>query len=234
VTEDHVSDLRWDRWLAGELPAGARAEIDAHTAACAACATRLRELTAEAQAFTLRPRTFALAAPPKRSWWLGPGIAGALAVAASIVVLVVRSPRDPEELGGRPKGGAAHLLLEAGQPGRLAPIAEGDTVHPGDYVQAGYSAERAGFGAVLSLDGAGTASAYVPARGAVMVELPAGGERGFPTSTVLDAVTGRERIVILWCDAPHPLGPLLGELRAAGRLATPAGCVARTVELAKQ
>ncbi|MEO8704003.1 MAG: hypothetical protein ABI867_28390 [Kofleriaceae bacterium] len=229
----HVSDLRWDRLLAGDLTAETREAIETHAAGCAQCAARMREITAGREAFTLRPRPFDLAPPRKRSWWWGPGLAGLAAVAASVIVMLVRTPPAIDD-DHRAKGGSAHLLLSAGAPGRLVPLAEGDVVHPGDYVQAGYTAEHAGFGAVLSLDGVGTASAYVPSRGYATVELPAGTERSFPESTVLDAVVGRERIVVLWCAASHPVGPLLAELRATQQVTPPAGCVARVVELDKR
>jgi len=228
--EPHVSDLRWDRLLAGELPDDARDAAHAHAAACASCGARLRELTAEREAFKLRPVGFALRAPARRPrWWWGAPLAALAAVAA--VVVIVRAPTAP---GERTKGDAIKLLLSAGRPGELVPLAAGDTIQPGDYVQAGYSAPRAGFGAVLALDGAGAALAYVPASGATMIALPAGTERSFPQSTVLDDVVGRELIVVLWCDRAHALGPLLDELRTTRQVAAPAGCASRAVALDKR
>nr|MDQ3369864.1 DUF4384 domain-containing protein [Myxococcota bacterium] len=51
----HVSDLRWDRLLAGELAADAKTTALAHAGACAACAARLAVLTRESEAFAQLP-----------------------------------------------------------------------------------------------------------------------------------------------------------------------------------
>lgn len=221
---DHISDLRWDRLLAGELADDTRREVLAHAATCERCAARHREIEALATV-PLPP----LAVPRRSRWWLAAPIS-ALA-AAAVAMIVLRTPGDDD--GARTKGGGTALLLSAGQPGALAPLADGDTVHAGDYVQAGYSAARDGFGAVLSRDGAGTASVYVPGTGDAMVPLPAGTERSFPSSTLLDAVTGTERIALIWCATPAPLAPLVAELRATDHLADRAGCTIRVVTLTK-
>lgn len=52
---DHISDLQWDRLLADELSAEAGEAVRAHADRCAACSARLRELTAERDAFETRP-----------------------------------------------------------------------------------------------------------------------------------------------------------------------------------
>lgn len=96
------------------------------------------------------------------------------------------------------------------------------------------SVDRDGFGAVLALDGTGAANAYVPADGDAMVALPAGVDRTFPGSTVLDQVVGTERVVILWCPTSRPLAALLGELRATRDVTAPQGCYVRRVELDKR
>ncbi len=222
---DHISDLRWDRLLAGELSPEQQAAITAHSTTCTSCAARRREIEAARDAFSTRPP---MAFAPRRSrWWLGAPVA-ALA-AAALVVILIRPGTETE----RTKGHGPALLLAAGRPGALAPIATSDTIHAGDYLQAGYSASRDGFGAVLSLDGAGSASAYVPATGDALVALPAGTDRSFPGSTVLDDVIGTERIAIVWCDAARPLAPLIAELKATQRIANRDGCTIRLVTLEK-
>jgi hypothetical protein len=227
VNEEHVSDLRWDRLLAGELDDVART----HAASCARCEARFRELTAERAAFALRPVGFPLAKPVRRHarWWLGGSIA-ALAAAAIVIVVIRRIPPEP---GERTKGHGPSLILAAGRPGALVLLAAGDTIRPGDYVQAGYTATRDGFGAVLARDGAGATVSYVPSRGDTMVALPAGTERSFPESTVLDAVVGREQLVVLWCEHAHPIAPLLEQLRARQDITAPDGCVSRSLMLEK-
>lgn len=226
---DHISDLRWDRLLAGDLSDDTRGAAHAHAADCARCGARLRELTAERDAFKLRSVGFPLSKPARRArWWWGAPIA-AIAAAAAIVML-----RPPREDGERTKGTASKLLVSAGRPGQLLPLATGDVIHPGDYVQAGYSATRDGFGAVLALDGAGAAQAYVPSSGDMMVALPAGTERSFPQSTVLDDVVGSEHIIVLWCERAHALPPLLDALRTMRAISAPDGCVSRAIVLDKR
>lgn len=227
---DHISDLRWDRLLAGELTAAESDTTHAHATGCAACGARLREIEAERGAFVLRPTAVVFQpAARRRAWWLGAPIA---ALAAAAVLVVLLRPRD--DGGERRKGNnTPSLMLTAGQPGQLVPIASSDTIHPGDYLQAGYTAKHDGFGAVISVDGAGHAMTYVPASGDTLIALPAGTERSFPGSTVLDDVLGTERIAIVWCAAPRPLAPLVEELRATRALADQDGCTIRTVVVTK-
>jgi hypothetical protein len=135
---------------------------------------------------------------------------------------------------GHVKGHAQSLFLFAGRPGALSSVASGDVVHPGDHLQAGYTAMRDGFGAVLSLDAAGAATVYVPPDGDAMVPLAAGRERPLPHSTILDATLGDERIAIVWCQAAHPLAPFVGALRTAQPVAAPADCTVREVTLDKR
>jgi hypothetical protein len=229
--EPHVSDLRWDQLLGGTLPPSDRDAAHAHAASCATCAARFRELSAQRVAFVLRPVPGFVS--PRRtwrtSWWWSAPLA-ALA-AAAVLVVVVRGQAEP---GERTKGGDVKLLLASGHPDALVPVATRDAIHPSDYLQAGYTAKHDGFGAVLSLDGAGAANAYVPSRGDVMVALPAGTERSYPESTLLDAVVGKELVFVLWCETAHPVQPLVRELGATRRLTPPADCVVRETTLDKR
>jgi len=227
---DHISDLRWDRLLAGDLPDDQRDAANAHAAGCARCRARRRELEAERDAFALRPLGVRFGARlARRRWWWGAPIA-AIAAAAAVAIVISRKPSEGERTKGSDK---PKLLLSAGHPGGLVPMATNDTIHPGDYLQAGYTTKRDGFGAVLSLDGGGHAMAYVPETGDTLIALPAGTERSFPGSTVLDDVVGKERIAIVWCDTPRPLGPLVAELRSTEQLAERDGCTIRLVVLDK-
>ncbi|HTL36722.1 MAG TPA: hypothetical protein VL326_26490 [Kofleriaceae bacterium] len=230
----HISDLAIDRLLAGELSAAARTELEAHTRECDRCASRVAALTAEHDAFAARPMPIAIGRAKKqrarvsRVWLVAPVI-----VAAAAAVLLLLRPREhtPTE---RLKSGDTTLLLWAGTPNQLRPVATNDVIHSGEHLQASYTTKRDGAGAVLSIDGAGGAFSYVPATGDAMVTLPAGRERPFPGSTLLDDVTGRELIAIVWCETSRPIGPLLAELKAKQDLAAPPGCVVRIVTLDKQ
>ena len=224
----HVSDLRFDRLLGSELAGDAKAAVLAEAAACATCTARLAELTRDRDAFAQRT-PFVVPRARSQRWWLA---APAVLAVATAIVLVVRG-RGDGDLDARPKGGGPHLVLAAGPPGRLAAVSVSDRIHPGDYLQAGYTTDRPGFGAVLSRDGSGKANAYVPSRGDIMIALPAGVNRSFPESTVLDLVVGEEAVVVLWCAAPRPLAPILAELEARGAITAPRGCTDRLIVLDK-
>jgi hypothetical protein len=226
MTEAHVSDLRWDRLLAGELGELDRAEALAHADACPACTARRLEITAGFDAFA----DVAPALPRRAPARTIVAAVGAIVVAAAAVVLVVRAPSGAG--GERTKGGhAPKLMLAAGPRERLAPVMSGDRVQPGDSLQAAYTATHDGFGAVIARDGSGAATVYVPAQGDAMVALPRGTLKSFPGSTILDDVVGAQAVVIVWCEAARPIAPLVAELRATGNVTAPAGCTVDRIDL---
>lgn len=222
---EHVSDLQLDRMLADEPVDAAARE---HAESCARCVARMRELTAERDAFVLSGPPLPAHRPRVR--WLVPG-AAAVALAAALLLWLRGGDREPTT---RIKGEGPSLELVVEHDARIVALGAGEPVHPGDRVQAIYSSTRDGFGAVLSIDGAGTISAYVPSQDAVLVALPAGSRRTFPQSTILDGVLGRERIQLVWCEDARPLAPLLDELRATGSLSPRPGCTIRAVEVVKR
>ncbi len=227
----HISDLRWDQLLAGE--AELTDEAAAHAKECAACKARLAELTAEREAFRFRAPPPALAQPKRSLRWTMP-IAGVLAAAAvMMLVLKVRGGREDELVYEGSKGGKIELMLFAGKPDQLAALTLEDKLFAGDLLQAGYSSPTDGYGAVLSRDGAGIASSYVPAIGDAMVLLPAGERRSFPTSTQLDDVLGSERIAVVWCHRARPLAPLLEELQRTQTIAKIDNCAIRVFAVTK-
>lgn len=222
---EHVSDLRWDRLLAGELAEVERAEVLAHAEACASCAARQREITAGFDAFA----NVAPALSRRKSSRTIVAAVGAVIAAAAAVVLVLRAPAPSTT---RTKGGSGpKLMLAAGPRERVVPVVSGDHVQPGDSLQAAYTATRDGFGAVLARDGSGATAAYVPADGEAMVALPAGTMKSFPGSTILDEVLGAQAVVIVWCETARPMAPLLSELRATGSVTAPDGCTVERVVL---
>ncbi len=222
---EHISDLRWDQLLAGELSAAQREEAETHKRDCARCTARFAKISAGREAFTV---PLAVKAPSRGLRWTMP-IAGALAVAA-VAMIFLRSRNKTEEDGaydGTQKGGKIELLLFAGQSDQLKPLNVEDKIFAGDLLQAGYSSPADGYGAVLSLDGAGNASTYVPAIGNAMVLLPAGDRRSFPASTQLDDVLGTERIAVIWCKNALPLEPMLAELARAQSITARENCAIR-------
>lgn len=224
---DHVSDLKWDQLLAGELAGDARRDAEAHAKECSSCAARLADITAQREAFRFQ-------AKPKRSLrWTMP-IAGVLA-AAAVMLLVVKvrggGGEDSELAYEGSKGGTVEVMLFSGRPEQLAAV--DDKLFAGDLLQAGYSSPADGYGAVLSLDGAGNASSYVPALGHDMVFLPSGQRRSFPSSTQLDDVLGSERIAVIWCHRTRPLAPLLEELARTQTIGKIDNCAIRVFVVTK-
>jgi hypothetical protein len=223
---EHVSDLRWDRLLAGELAEPDRAEVLAHAETCATCAARRDEIQAGFEAFANVAPALPRRAPSRRIVMA----VGAAVAAAAAVVFMLRATSTTTAT--RTKGGeGAKLMLAAGPRERLAPVASGDHVQPGDSIQAAYTTTRDGFGAVLARDGSGAAAVYVPSSGEAMVALPAGTMRSFPGSTILDEVLGTQAVVIVWCETARPLAPLVAELRETGAVTAPQGCTVDRVEL---
>jgi hypothetical protein len=228
---DHISDLRWDRWLAGELSADETAASLAHAEQCARCGDRMRELSIERDRFRERPIPIAFARARRAPRWIAGG-AMTLVAAAAVLVLVLRAGPDPD--GDRTKGaGGPSLIVAGGKHGVLVPLSTGDVIHPGDSLQVGYTSERDGFGALISRDGAAAVTAYVPAQGPTLAPLPAGTDREFPQSTTLDAVVGTEVLYIVWCPTALPLAPLLAEV-TRGELGAHPGCHHRKLVLEKR
>jgi len=224
----HVSDLRFDRLLAGELGADAAAAVRADAAGCDRCAARLAALTRDSEAFAAQPP---LVAPRRRrTWWVAAPVA--LAAAAAIIVFMRTRPREP---GTRTKGSDVELMIEAGPRDALAVVGAGDRIHPGDFIQVRYSARTAGFGAVFSRDGAGAVNVYVPSSGTELAPLPAGDKQPFPESTRLDDVLGNEYLIVVWCSAQHALSPYVSSIRAHGDVMDDgADCTVRRIELVKE
>lgn len=218
---DHVSDLAIDRMLASEV---IDADVRAHLASCERCTGRLAELERERAAFAI---PLAKPAASRRSAWLA--AAGALA-AAAIVLVVVRRSDDPS--GTRTKGSTSpvlelHVVDQRSGGATSVPVTAATVLHPGDTIQATYASASPGHGAVLSLDGAGAATVYVP------VAPLAAGSGSFPAATILDDVLGTERLAIVWCPAPFAVEPLLVALKAR-TLVAPPGCTIAQLEVAKR
>ncbi len=227
---DHISDLRWDRWLAGELSPDDTATALAHAEQCGRCNDRMRMLNNERDQFRVRPMPIALARARRAPRWI---VGGATLVAAAAVLVLVLRPGPPPFDGERRKGSGPSLIVAGGKPGALLPLATGDVIHVGDSIQVGYTSDRDGFGALISRDGAAAVTAYVPSDGTTLAPLPAGIDREFPQSTILDTVVGTEVLYVVWCPTAQPLAPLLLEV-TRGALGEHPGCQIRTLALEKR
>src|SRR5262249_28035363 len=127
-----------------------------------------------------------------------------MALAASLL-LVLRS--EPPSSAQRRKGPGLGftMYVQHGQEVRRA--APGETVSPGDAVRFAVSTPAPAFVAVLSLDAAGRAWIYFPQHPRA-VPVTAGAEVPLPIGTRLDATTGEERLLALFCGSPVELEPL--------------------------
>lgn len=250
MTMQHISDLTWDRQLAGDLPAELADQVLRHTAECAPCAARGAQLEADLRRFQARPpplaprasapqasgkdnaprpRDGAAPAPRASPWWHARWAIPVLATAVVAVAVVpqILAPRIGGDHGGagsaptvRSKGGFA-VMAFAGRDRDVVTLGPGDPIFPGDRLQLSYSAEQPGHLAVLAIDGAGAVSLYFPPDATTTWPAVAGQRIALPTSTALDDVVGEERLWIVHCSAPQPLAPLVARLAAEGVNAAP-------------
>jgi hypothetical protein len=220
---EHISDLTWDRQLAGHLPAELADQVRRHAAECAPCAARGDQLEADLRRFQASPpELLALRASASRWWrarWVIPALAAAV-VAVVVVPRIVDQGGEPGVLTTRSKGGFA-VMAFAGRDRDVVTLGPGDPIFPGDRLQLSYSAEQAGHLAVLAIDGAGAVSVYFPPDRTTTWPAAAGQRIALPTSTALDDVVGEERLWIVHCKAPQPLAPLVTRLAAKGVNAEP-------------
>ncbi len=116
--------------------------------------------------------------------------------------------------GERRKGAGVGLVMYVQHGDEVRRAAPGESVAPGDAVRFAVSTPAPAFVAVLSLDPAGRASVYFP-QGPRAAEVPAGAEVPLPLGTRLDATTGEERLLGLFCTAPVELEPIRLALQQA-------------------
>ncbi len=195
----HLSDLRLDQLLAGELDPPAEAALRAHLVACVPCTHRHGALMAGATQIRSDPRFAALAPAIRarlagvdvdvgagrpyarrpassRAWATAAFAACAVAVA---VIALVRRPDAGVAAGGategsRIKGDLAMdvFVRRAGGATRVETWLAGDPVHPGDQLRVRVRAGTRGHFGVFAVDSP-AAAAPSPA---VASYLPAGGE----------------------------------------------------------
>jgi hypothetical protein len=206
VRPDHcLSDLTIDQLLAGELSGQAKGvEALAHVAVCESCRARRDEIQAERPLMPEARLFDKLGTPPihppshRRTV---PIVIGLLAVAAGILVLVRPAPPAPSDSTGqtRLKGGDIGLEVLVHRSGQRAePLLPDVPLHPGDVLGFRVRSQRGGYLAIVSIDGAGKVSSYVPAPG-VPVPHVAPGEQALEGAVKLDGVLGRETLFAVIC-----------------------------------
>ena len=231
------------RFVAGELSAERRGEIERLLAADPALKARVDALAADERA---AQAAFALEVPLPRFLdelekkaarrspfaWLRSlrltGSLGALAAAAAAIVLFVRTP-DDELAGTRTKGGARVGFFVKDDGGAHAGKA-GEELTAGDRIQFAVRDDADMRAMVLvGVDGKGVVTVYAAERVQGRVK---GEERTrlLPASVVLDEATGAERFFVVY--GTEDLDALRAEVEAAAhQLASSGSDLARTERL---
>ncbi|MET0411005.1 MAG: hypothetical protein ABW217_06900 [Polyangiaceae bacterium] len=228
------SDFTFDLLLSAGLEPAEEQSVREHLGACAHCAARLEQVKQQRDDFERNgPRLLlptSKPAPSASGRRLARG--AALASAGVLAGVLVGRAQLPSPVT-RAKG-AEHFQLYIRHGEEIREAGAHERVYPQDQLQFTYSAVDEGYVAVLSRDGAGTVSVYFPDASDKTWPAAAGQGRLLPGSTILDAVTGHERVYALHCQAPVSLGPLRAELAQARSLRAPSGCAMRVIELDKQ
>jgi len=208
---DCPSDLALDRARAGEAGDAEGARLRRHVAGCPRCkalgqatdeaahALPARRIDGEPRPVSAAPRTPRI---ERRAPWLrlagARGRAAALALAAAAAGWIVwahvgSGPVASSSDGGHRSKGGPRLGLFVKSGDRVRQGADGEVVAPGDTLRFAVTATTSRWVAVLSRDGAGTASLYVPAGGSAtpMIAVTAGHDVPLPGGFMLDEALGR-------------------------------------------
>jgi hypothetical protein len=234
-----ITDLRFDRFHAGELSGADERSLRTHLSSCARCGLRCDLLERQRTAFYLRAadwQSFAArrAAPPtdkRRAFGRGARWAVLSAAAALAVALFVRPAPDERVPSVRSKGGPAlGFYVKQGEQVRRG--ASGERVRPGELVRFVYSVDRPAYFALLHSDTA-RASIYFPT-GLHASAVEPGRDVALDFAIRLDSQLGAERVYGLFCAEPITLEPLRAQLETIGDLPSIAGCQVDRLVLHKE
>lgn len=228
----HLDDLPLDRYLAGELAGAERELVTAHLERCSRCAARFHSFAQLRDSFVTdypfaevvgRLPSPARQTPARwgdrfawfRAWMLGPLVAAA---AGFLLVLMIatRVPPDGAAPGRtRSKGEPLALAWYVERSGALVRLWPGQPLWTGDRLQIVASAHVPGYLGVISIDGARQVTVYFPADTRAAYQLRSGDDQRLPSSTVLDEVTGRERLFVVLCDHAFVPAEIAGSFASA-------------------
>jgi hypothetical protein len=203
VSDECVSDLRFDRLLAGELGPEERKPIDGHVQGCGPCQNRFLKLQAQHEEFPQKVWISGLAMQVLRGNQrrkLHKVMAIAATVAMCVVGVSVLQRAGPSQDGIRPKGEGPKLEVFARHDdGRVEEVAPGAALAPGTALRFRITTKAAGFVGVVGLDNAGVVSGYYPEQGPL---LPVSGasQQMLDGSVILDDTPGVERLFAVLCE----------------------------------
>jgi hypothetical protein len=249
ASEKHLTSLELDELaLGGDPIASRRSAAEAHLRACSDCRARQEEAQMLGQRFVhaIFPRTVESVSERALQRRRVSVVATAVvfAVAAACLVFFVRRAADPaRENAGAPRGtkvdtaediatfefamkGDAALRIVAKTKTGLVEVRDGTVLAPGDAIR--FIVEPAGLPYVLvvSIDGEGKATVYVPYDGAESMRVE--GRTELPGSIVLGEARGVERVFAFFSRQPIRAHVVLTQLRAIGSQ----GRIAATTTLA--
>jgi hypothetical protein len=199
-----LSAYRLDCFRLSALTAEEEAAVRAHLDGCTRCRTALEAQQKDAADFAASAPPLQKRPAPRR---IGVWATAATALAATLLITLwphagVRRKGPPVSVG---------MYVQHGQAVRRA--LPGEVVAPGDALRFVYSSAEPAYLAILSVDGAGTASVYFP-DGPLAVSMPMAEEAALPLGTQLDGVLGAEEVVALFCQQPLQLEPVRQALQA--------------------
>ncbi len=197
----------------GETPRNARhAE---HIRGCDKCKARVSELQASRETFLREQpwmdfsKSLPKTEPAKPHWnfdwrWL----AAPIAVAAGLLVFVL-VPKTGEEV--RWKGGGLGVV-RVSPDGTAESLSSESTLKPGDRIQLRFTARRTGYLGIFGLDGNGKANVMFPKAGGASQMVQLLDDPRLPGTFEIDAEPGPEQFIVLFCDDPFWMGPVLQQL----------------------
>lgn len=248
-TPDCLSPLEIDEHSVDDETEQARKAHAAHLEQCVHCKARVEAAARQAEVFLQRlPDRVALEAhvkerrqaePPAGRVIAGPWkplrrampvLAGGLAVAAAVLLMVDTGGQDPGA-GVRTKG-AARLGVYIEHGGHVRKGKVDDVVHPGDTLRFTYTSNLDRYLAVWGNDGTGL-ELYHPQGGARAVPAPRGKDVALSFGVELDDHLGQETYYGVFCAEALATSAMRSGLDAEPPEA-PAGCAVDVLRLRKQ
>jgi hypothetical protein len=256
-----LSELRLDRWVAGELNGPEREDVEAHLRGCRRCAARqdTRQLekrrfqeTAPPLPFQARPAVVvvqdagATVVTRKRPGFFSSkravvGAAAGLAVALAAAFILVPwalSPCCGETLQVKGKGNhRVRFFVHDGAAGTVREGVFGETVRPGDRIRFAFNDTALGDRSValLSRDAAGKVSVYFPDGARQTAPPPPPSADGLIAYSVqLDETLGPETLYAVYCAGAVALEPMQTALSRAFHPVWPTSCEVETIMIDKK